>query len=227
LREKQDHSGGAKIRGGNGGDREEGILALAHPCHTSSRKARRIDAIATTRDQQCAAFELCLPRYVGNGQGVTAGAKREAVDEGVFGLDRDGGSGMGEKLKPVPSSFAPHYSSDQTIGRNHRRVARQDQRLRRPHLHSARDEITICTTTYHGAGIEFGIRSRKIADLAKRFEVRLEKHLACAKRLEFDSHLSVFDYSATHTANTEAEVGGEVDGSVGEHRHRLDESAQP
>jgi hypothetical protein len=225
--EYQDHSSGVKISGRNSGYFEKRPIALANPRHASSRNAGRIDAVTTARDQQCTAFKRGLARHVCNGQGVTAGAQREAMDERVFSLHGDCGGGMGEKLKPMPTPLAPQDSSHQSFGRNHRRVVRQDERPCSPDLHSARNEISICTPTKQSAGVKLGIGSCKIADLTEGSEIRLKEYLPCAKCLEVDPHLAVFHDGTLKTASSETEVNGQCNGSVGDHGHGLDGRAQP
>jgi len=134
---------------------------------------------------------------------------------------------MGEKLKPMPTSLAPDDSSHQSVRRNHRRVVRQDVRPCSPDLHGARNEISVRTTTNERSGAKFGIGPCKISDLTKGGKIRLEEHLPCAKRLEVDAHLAVFDHCALKTARAEPDINGEIYGSLSDQGHGFDKSAQP
>ena len=206
---------------------EKGLVALTNPRNPGSRTAGWIDAVATARDQQCATFEFGLARNISNSQGVTTGAQREAMDERILSFHGNGCRGVGEKLKPMPTPIASQDSPHQSIGRNHRRVVRQDERPSSPDLHRARNEVSICATTDQGSGIELGIGSCKIADFTEGGKIRLEEYLSSTKCLKVDPHLAVFDHGTLKTASSETDVNGEVNSALGDHGYWFGESAQP
>ena len=216
-----------KISGGNSGYFEKRLIAFANPRYASSRNARRIDSISTTRDQQCTSLKFGLARHVGNCKSVATGAQGEAMDERVLSFHGDRGGGMGKELKPMPLPFASQDSSHQTLGRYHRGVVGQGERRGSPDLHGTCDEISICATTDERPGIELGAGSCKISDFAEGGEVRLEENLPYAKCLEFDPHLAILDHRILKTARPETEVNGEIDSALCDHGYRFDESSQP
>jgi hypothetical protein len=216
-----------KVSSRNSGYFEKGLIAFSNPRYAGSWNAGWIDAVTTARNQQCAAFKFGLARHISNSQGVTTGAQREATDERIVSFHGNRCRGVCEKLKPMPTPIASQDSPHQSIGRNHRRVVRQDERPCSPDLHGARDEISICATTNQSSGIELGIGSCKIADFTEGGKIRLEEYLSSTKCLEVDPHLAVFDHGTLKTASPETDVNGEVNSALGDHGYWFDENAQP